>query len=131
MMKLSGLICALTGAAALFGQEPVILSFAGGTQPAYQALLNRLKVDGSEIDSASPDAGIQTKVVRNGKKPKQSASYMKFTFIPDGEHTRIRIAVYETHRVNIPLVLQAWSDPVVSPEASKAEAFTLKNELGW
>jgi hypothetical protein len=130
-MNVSGLGWALAGAAVLFGQEPVMLSFAGGTEPAYQAVLDRLKVDGAEIDSASKDAGIQTKVVRNGKKLKQSASYMKFTFIPDGDHTRVRIAVYETHRVNIPLVLQAWSDPIVSDDRSKAEAFTLKNELGW
>jgi hypothetical protein len=130
-MKASGFICALAGATVLWGQEPVTLSFVGSTQPAYQAVLDRLKVDGSEIDSASPDAGIKTKVVRNGKKLKQSASYMQFTFIPDGDHTRVRIAVYETHRVNIPLVLQAWSDPEVSEERSKAEAFTLKNELGW
>lgn len=130
-MRTKLLICALACSTALFGDEPVTLSCSGDTEAAYQKLLTQLKADGSEIDLASKDAGIQTKVVRNGKKLKQSASYMKFTFIPEGDHTKVRIAVYETHRVNIPLVWQAWSDPVVSTDLSKAEAFTLKEKLGW
>jgi hypothetical protein len=128
-MRASGLICALAGVAALFGQEPVTLSYAGDAEPAYQAVLNRLKVDGLDIDSASKDAGIQSKVVITGKH-KQTAAYMKFTFIPDSNHTQVRIAVYESHRLNL-LVAEPWSDPVVSTDRSKAEAFTLKEELGW
>jgi hypothetical protein len=128
-MKVRGLICALAGAAAVFGQESVTLSYAGVAEPAYKALLNRLKVDGLDIDSASPDAGIHTKAVITGKH-KQNASYMKFTFIQDGDHTVVRIAVYEAHRLNV-VCGAAWSDAEVSMDGSKAEAFTLKNELGW
>src|ERR1700761_9420561 len=77
----------LVSAAALFGQqpEPVTLTYKGTADAGYQVLLKQLKVDGSVIDSASVDAGIQTKVVVQGKR-KQSATYMKFTFIQDADN---------------------------------------------
>jgi hypothetical protein len=128
-MKTKVLICALVGAAAVFGQEPVSLSYSGDAEHAYQAVLTRMKVDGLDIKSASKDAGIETALVITGKR-KQTGVYMKITFIPDGAGTKVRIAVYESHRLSL-LVVEPWSDAQLSDNRSKAEAFTLKGELGW
>jgi hypothetical protein len=116
-------------AASLCAQGPVTITYAGNADAAYQAVLNRLKVDGLDIESASKDAGIQTSVVVTGKY-RQTGTYLKITFIADGGQTTARIAVYEEKRYKA-LKTEPWSDPKVNEERSQAQAFRLKQELGW
>jgi hypothetical protein len=110
-------------------QAPVTITYAGNADAAYQAVLNRLKVDGFDIESASKDAGIQTVVVVTGKY-RQTGTYLKITFIADDVQTTARIAVYEEKRYKA-LKTEPWSDPKVNEERSQAQAFRLKQELGW
>jgi hypothetical protein len=128
-MKKKLMICAALAATMLMAQEPAVMSCSGDPQAAYQAILNRLKKEGLEIDSASKDAGIQTSLVVTGKY-RQTGSYTKITFISDGDKTEARIAVYEEKRYKA-LKTEPWSEPKVNVERSQAVAYRLKQELGW
>lgn len=119
--------CALLGAAAVFGQEPVALYVLGDVEPAYQAVLTRLKMDGLDIASASKDAGIQTGITVTGGFW-QTGCYYKITFIPEGDKTTVRIVAYEMKRVK---GVAGWTGAKENIERSRAEAFQLQRELGW
>lgn len=122
--------CALVAAAILGGAEPASISHSGDIDTVYQAVLNRLKRDGSEIESASKDAGIKTALTITGHY-KQTGSYLEVTFISDGpSQTTVRITEYEEKRYK-GLKTEPWSTPKVNPEQSEAQAAKLKQELGW
>ena len=101
----------------------------GAPETVYQTILKQLKTDGLELDSASLDAGIQTSLVITGKV-RQTGTYSKISFIPAGNQTEIRIAVYEEKRLKA-LRIDPWSEPKLHQERSEAMAFRLKQELGW
>ena len=107
-----------------------VISRAADTDTVYQAVLNQLKKDGTEIESASKDAGIKTGVTITGHY-KQTGSYMEITFIADGpSQTTVKVTAYEEKRYK-GLKTEPWSTPKVNEEQSEAEAAKLKLELGW
>ena len=96
----------------------------------YQAVLNQVKKDGAEIESASKDAGIKTAVTVTGRY-KQTGSYLEITFISDGSSQEtVRVTAYEEKRYK-GLKTEPWSTPKVNAEHSEGEAAKLKQELGW
>jgi hypothetical protein len=120
----------LMTAALLMAYQPASITHAAGVDAVYQAVLNQLKKDGAEIESASKDAGIKTAVQVTGKY-RQTGSYMEVTFISDGDsETTVRVAAYEEKRYKA-LNTEPWSTPKVVAEKSDAEAAKLKEELGW
>lgn len=123
-------ICALVAAAILGAAEPASISHPGDLDTVYQAVLNQIKKDGAEIESASKDAGIRTAVTITGHY-KQTGSYLELTFISDSpSQTTVRVAAYEEKRYK-GLKTEPWSTPKVNAEQSEAEAARLKQELGW
>lgn len=129
-MNLKIVIGALVAAASLGAAEPASLSHAGDLDTVYQAVLNQIKKDGAEIESASKDAGIKTALTITGHY-KQTGSYLHITFISDSPSaTTVRVAAYEEKRYK-GLKTEAWSTPKVNDEQSEAEAAKLKQELGW
>jgi hypothetical protein len=113
----------------LLAQKQVSITTPGAPEMVYQTILKQLKTDGLELDSASLDAGIQTSLVITGKV-RQTGTYSKISFIPAGNQTEIRIAVYEEKRLKA-LKIDPWSEPKLQQERSEAMAFRLKQELGW
>jgi hypothetical protein len=129
-MKKKFAICALALAAIVSGDEPATISHAADLESVYQSVLNQVKKDGFEIESASKDAGIKTTVAVTGRY-KQTGTYLEVTFISDGgSQTTARIGVYEEKRYK-GLKTEPWSTPKVNEENSRAEATKLKQELGW
>jgi hypothetical protein len=117
-------------AALLMAEQPAAITHAASLDAVYQAVLNQLKKDGAEIESASKDAGIKTAVQVTGKY-RQTGSYLEVTFISDGDsETTVRVAAYEEKRYKA-LNTEPWSTPKVVAEKSEAEATKLKQELGW
>jgi hypothetical protein len=58
----------------------------------YQAVLNQLKKDGAEIESASEAADIKSTVQVTGKY-RHTGSYLEVTFISDGDsQTTVRVS---------------------------------------
>ncbi len=107
-----------------------VISHAGDIDTVYQAVLNQLKKDGTEIESASKDAGIKTGVTVTGHY-KQTGSYMEITFISDSpSQTTVKVTAYEEKRYK-GLKTEPWSTPKINEEQSQAEAAKLKQELGW
>lgn len=123
IFSLIATICLGAGQAASF-------SHAADLDNVYQAVLNQLKKDGTEIESASKDAGIKTGVTVTGHY-RQTGSYMDITFISDSpSQTTVRVTAYEEKRYK-GLKTEPWSTPKVNAEQSEAEATKLKQELGW
>jgi hypothetical protein len=121
------MIGALAVAATVSAQEQVTISREMNTTSAYQAVLNRLKQDGLDVKSASEDAGIETGVRESGGIWK-TGCYYKFTFIPDGNKTTVRIVAYTKKRVK---GAAGWTAPKEDIDRSRAEAFQLQRELHW
>lgn len=65
-MKKTIAVLAVTATALLAAEMPASFSHAADLDSAYQAVLNQLKKDGAEIESASKDAGIKTAVAVSG-----------------------------------------------------------------
>jgi hypothetical protein len=128
-MKSRLLIGICWAATSLLAQKQAMVTAAGAPETVYQTVLKQLKTDGLELDSASLDAGIQTSLVITGKV-RQTGTYSKISFIPAGNQTEIRIAVYEEKRLKA-LRIDPWSEPKLNEERSQAMAFRLKEELGW
>lgn len=123
-------IYALIATTWLQAEQAAIISHAADLDSVYQAVLNQIKRDGAEIESASKDAGIKTAVTVTGHY-KQTGSYLEITFISDGPaQTTVRVAAYEEKRYK-GLKTEPWSTPKVNVEQSEAEAAKLKQELGW
>jgi hypothetical protein len=110
--------------------QGVTISRSADLDSVYQAVLNQVKKDGAEIESASKDAGIKTAVTVTGHY-KQTGSYLEITFISDSpSQTTVRVTAYEEKRYK-GLKTEPWSTPKVKTEQSEAEAAKLKQELGW
>lgn len=123
-------VCALAAAAILGAAEQAAFSHSGDMDSVYQAVLNQIKKDGAQIESASKDAGIKTAVTVTGHY-KQTGSYLEVTFVSDGtSQTTVRFSAYEEKRYKA-LNTEPWSTPKVNAEKSEAEAAKLKQELGW
>ena len=123
-------VCALAAAAILRAVEPASISHSADMDTVYQAVLNQIKKDGAEIESASKDAGIKTALTITGHY-KQTGSYLEVTFISDGpSQTTVHVSAYEEKRYK-GLKTEPWSTPKVNVEQSEAEAAKLKQELGW
>lgn len=106
------------------------MSHVADLDSVYQAVLNQVKKDGAEIESASKDAGIKTALTVTGHY-KQTGSYLEITFISDSaSQTTVRVTAYEERRYK-GLKTEPWSTPKVNSEQSEAEAAKLKQELGW
>ena len=71
----NALILTLLVAAAAQAEQGVSISHAADLDTVYQAVLNQVKRDGAEIESASKDAGIKTAVTVTGHY-KQTGSYL-------------------------------------------------------
>jgi hypothetical protein len=111
-------------------QGAASFSHAADLDTVYNTVLNQLKKDGTEIESASKDVGIKTAVTVTGHY-RQTGSYVEITFISDTpSQTRVRVSAYEEKRYK-GLKTESWSTPKVNPERSEAEAAKLKQELGW
>jgi hypothetical protein len=121
------MISAIAAAAIVSAQEPVIISRQMDTKSTYQAILTRLKQDGLDVKSASEDAGIETGVTESGGIWK-TGCYYKFTFIPDGNKTTVRIVAYTKKRVK---GAAGWTAPKEDIDRSRAEASQLQRELNW
>lgn len=120
----------LISAASLRAEQGASISHAAALDATYQAVLNQVKKDGAEIESASKDAGIKTAVTVTGHY-KQTGSYMEITFISDGpSQTTVRVIAYEEKRYK-GLKTEPWSTPKANAEQSEAETAKLKQELGW
>jgi hypothetical protein len=119
------MIGALAVAAIVSAQEQVTISREMNTTSAYQAVLNRLKQDGLDVKSASEDSGIETGLTESGGIWK-TGCYYKFTFIPDGNKTTVRIVAYTKKRVK---GAAGWTAPKEDIDRSRAEAFQLQREL--
>jgi hypothetical protein len=79
-------------------EEAASISRAADLDTVYQAVLNQLKKDGAEIESASKDTGIKTALTVTGHY-KQTGSYLEVTFISDTpSQTTVRVNVYEEKR---------------------------------
>jgi hypothetical protein len=129
-MKKTITVLALIAAVFLEAETPASFSHAGDLDSVYQAVLNQLKKDGAEIESASKDAGIKTAVTVTGHY-RQTGSYLEVTFISDSPaQTTVRVAAYEEKRYK-GLKTEPWSTPKVNDEKSQAESVKLKQELGW
>jgi hypothetical protein len=129
-MKKTIAVLSLMVAALLQAETPVSFSHGADLDSVYQAVLNQLKKDGAEIESASKDAGIKTGVAVTGHY-RQTVSYLEVTFISDSpSQTTVHIAAYEEKRYK-GLKTEPWSTPKVNDEKSQAEAAKLKQELGW
>jgi hypothetical protein len=129
-MKKTIAVLAVTVAALLQAETPASFSHAASLDAAYQAVLNQLKKDGAEIESASKDTGIKTAVTVTGHY-RQTGSYLEVTFISDSPaQTTVRVAAFEEKRYK-GLKTEPWSTPKVNDEKSQAEAAKLKQELGW
>jgi hypothetical protein len=128
-MRSKLLICICVAASSLLAQKQAIVTTAGAPETIYQTVLKQLRTDGLELDAASLDAGIQTSLVVTGKV-RQTGTYSKISFIPVGNQTEMRIAVYEEKRLKA-LKIDPWSEPKLNEERSQAMAFRLKQELGW
>ncbi len=129
-MKKTIAVLALIVAALLQAETPASFSHAADLDSAYEAVLNQLKKDGAEIESASKDTGIKTAVTVTGHY-RQTGSYLQVTFISDSPaQTTVRVAAYEEKRYK-GLKTEPWSTPKVNDEKSQAEAAKLKQELGW
>ena len=124
------LICMLASAVILGAAEQASFSHSGDMDSVYQAVLNQIKKDGAEIESASKDAGIKTALTVTGHY-KQTGSYLEVTFVSDGtSQISVRVSAYEEKRYK-GLKTEPWSTPKVNAEQSEAEAAKLKQELGW
>ena len=129
-MKKTIVVLALVSAALLQAQTPASFSHAADLDSVYQAVLNQLKKDGAEIESASKDAGIKTTPTVTGHY-RQTGSYLEVTFISDSPaQATVRVAAYEEKRYK-GLKTESWSPPKVNDEKSQAEAAKLKRELSW
>ena len=129
-MKKTIAVFALIAATLLQAETPASFSHTADLDSVYQSVLNQLKKDGAEIESASKDAGIKTAVTVTGHY-RQTGSYLDVTFISDSQaQTTVRVAAYEEKRYK-GLKTEPWSTPKLNPEQSQAEAAKLKQELGW
>lgn len=129
-MKKTIAVLSLIVAALLQAETPASFSHAADLDSAYQAVLNQLKKDGAEIESASKDTGIKTTPTVTGHY-RQTGSYLEVTFISDSPtQTTVRVAAYEEKRYK-GLKTEPWSTPKVNDEKSQSEAAKLKQELGW
>lgn len=129
-MKKTIAVLSLIVVALLQAETPASFSHAADLDSAYEAVLNQLKKDGAEIESASKDTGIKTTPNVTGHY-RQTGSYLQVTFISDSPaQTTVRVAAYEEKRYK-GLKTEPWSTPKVNDEKSQAEAAKLKQELGW
>jgi hypothetical protein len=129
-MKKTIAVLALIAASLLQAETAASFSHPADLDSVYQTVLNQLKKDGAEVESASKDAGIKTAVTVTGHY-RQTGSYLEVTFISDSPvQTTVGVAAYEEKRYK-GLKTEPWSTPKVNDEKSQAEAAKLKQELGW
>ena len=118
----AGLLCL----SALFSfAQGAELPYTTDADSAYTSVLNQLKKDGYEIESASKDAGIQTAAVTAGRF-KQTNTYLRLTLLP--EEKKFRVAVYGTWRMS---PASPWSTAKAQEGKAAAAALKLKDELHW
>jgi hypothetical protein len=119
---------AVAAAAIVSAQEPVTISREMSPADAYQAVLTQLKKDGLDVKlNSSLDAGIETGMTESGGIWK-TGCYYKFTFIPDGNKTTVRIVAYTKKRVKGAAGYTAAKEDI---DRSRSEAFQLQRELKW
>jgi hypothetical protein len=129
-MKKKIIVCTLILTAILGGADQATISRATDLEFVYEAVLNQVKKDGFDVESASKDAGIKTSVVVT-ERYRQTGTYLEITFISEGgSQTTARITVFGEKRYK-GLKTEPWSTPKVDQEKSHTEAATLKQELGW
>ncbi|HMF76955.1 MAG TPA: hypothetical protein VK604_14955 [Bryobacteraceae bacterium] len=122
------IVGALAVAATVSAQEQVTISREMNTTSAYQAVLTQLKKDGLDVNlNFSQDAGIETALTESGGIWKTGCFY-KFTFIPNGNKTTVRIVAYTKKRVK---GAAGWTAAKEDIDRSRAEAFQLQRELNW
>jgi len=128
MIRSLGILLLL--AACLYADQAASFSHGADLDTVYEAVLNQVKKDGAEVESASKDAGIKTAVTVTGHY-KQTGSFREITFISDGPaQTTVRVTAYEEKRYK-GLKTEPWSTPKANEKESQAEAAKLKQELGW
>jgi hypothetical protein len=125
MMKKTIAVLVLFRAALLPAETPASFSHDAGLDSVYGAVLNQLKKDGAEIESASKDAGIKTTVVVSGHY-RQTGSYLTVTFVVDSpSQTTVRVAAFEERRYKA-LKTEPWSTPKVNAEQSAAAGISAR-----
>ena len=89
----------------------------------FDAVLNVLKRNGHEIESASKDAGTIVTAMEIAGKHSQTGTRYHVVLIKDGEtQTSLRVAVTVQKRKKL-LQAEPWSDPKLDePESTKAAA---------
>lgn len=118
-----GLICMLAtiGSAASFTAKGDITS-------AYQSVLNEVKKEGFQVESASPDAGIRTALTVTGHYH-QTGSYLQIQFVSGPNGTTVDVSVMEEKRYKA-LQTEPWGTPKVNGQRSVAEAETIQKGMG-
>ncbi len=121
----AGLLCL----SALFSfAQSTELAYTCDADTTYTSVLNQLKRDGYEIDSASKDAGIQTSFEFDGRI-KQTGTYLRATLPTDEK--KVRVLVYEERRARSLSKVSPWSAAKVNSDKSELAALKLKDELHW
>lgn len=118
----AGLLCLSAVFSLAQGAE---LSYTSDPDTAYTSVLNQLKKDGFEIESASKDAGIKTAPVTVGRF-KQTNTYIRLTLLP--EEKKFRVVVYEAWRMTPG---SPWSPVKANEDKAAATVLKLKDELHW
>jgi hypothetical protein len=114
----------------LVAQDAVEIVHGADMDSTFAAVLNQVKRQGLEIESASTATGIRTGLtVRGGYR--QTGTHYELTFISDGPgKTAVRVAAYEQKRFKA-LAADPWSGPKLNPTLAQTEAQTLRAGLGW
>lgn len=118
------------GPGRVFSQEAATLTHASDMDSVYASVLNQVKRQGLQVESASKDSGIKTGLTVTGHY-KQTGTHYELTFISNGPtETTVNVTAYEQHRYKA-LSVDPWSTPKVNQALSRSEAETLKTGLGW
>jgi hypothetical protein len=118
----AGLLCLSAVFSLAQGAE---LSYTSDPDTAYTSVLNQLKKEGFEIESASKDAGIKTAPVTVGRF-KQTNTYIRLTLLP--EEKKFRVVVYGAWRMTPG---SPWSPVKANEDKAAATVLKLKDELHW
>jgi hypothetical protein len=118
----AGLLCLSAVFSLAQGAE---LSYTSDPDTAYTSVLNQLKKDGFEIESASKDAGIKTAPVTVGRF-KQTNTYIRLTLLP--EEKKFRVVVNGAWRMTPG---SPWSPVKANEDKAAATVLKLKDELHW
>lgn len=120
----------LLAALPALAQEGATIVHPGDLASTYSSVLNEVKKEGLQVETASQDAGIRTEMVVTGKY-RQTGSHLEITFISDSAtQTTVKVAWLEQKRYKA-LNTESWSEPKVNEQQSRAETDKLKGSLGW